>query len=196
MMSAQRLIAFEERIKQRFERGEIRGPIHLSNGNEAQLIEIFRDVKKGDWCFSTWRNHYHALLHGLPEAWVDENIAQGNSMNMNSAAHRFYSSAIVGGCLPIATGVAGGIKRQGGTEHVWCFVGDMAASGGMFHDCVQYARGFNLPITFVVEDNGKSTTTPTAETWGPGKEPIDLFVTGYQYESAFPHVGLGRRNTF
>lgn len=195
-MNARQLIAFEARIKARFERGEIKGPIHLSNGNEHELIEIFKDVGPNDWVFSTWRNHYHALLHRIPPVWVEREIEQGRSMSMNSRQHRFYASAIVGGCLPIATGVAAAIKRDGGAERVWCFVGDMAASAGMFHDCMQYAMGFALPITFVIEDNGKSTTTPTLETWGYEMSKARNHIRSYQYTSEYPHVGLGRRNTF
>ena len=56
------LIDFENLIVKHWEAGKIRGPIHLSNGNEEQLIEIFKRIKTSDWVFSTWRSHYHALL--------------------------------------------------------------------------------------------------------------------------------------
>lgn len=199
MLTKADLIAFETVVKAKFEAGEVHGPVHLSNGNEAQLIEIFRDVNPGDWVFSTWRSHYHALLKGIPMEWLLAEIIKGHSMHINSVEHRFMASSIVGGCLPIAVGVAAAVKRQGGYERVWCFVGDMAASCGMFHDCAQYAVGFDLPITFVIEDNGKSTNTPTAETWG-SKDPVfygrlATHVLRYKYESAFPHIGAGKRTT-
>ena len=60
------LIDFETEIKEIYEDGKITAPVHLSGGNEDQLIEIFKDVDKDDWVFSSWRNHYHALLHGVP----------------------------------------------------------------------------------------------------------------------------------
>jgi len=191
--TVERLRDFEARVKAAAERGEVNGPVHLSGGNEEQLIEIFRDIKPGDWCFSTWRNHYHALLHGIPENHVWEEIIAGRSISLNSAYHRFYSSAIVGGCLPIAVGVAAAIKREQRERHVWCFVGDMAASIGVFHDVMSYSIGHSLPITFVIEDNGFSTNTPTRETWGCGTDWN--MVRYYKYQRTGPHVGIRQRET-
>ena len=64
------LINFEKDIKQIYEKGSIKAPIHLSGNNEKQLIEIFKKINSQDWVFSTWRNHYHALLHGLDKKWL------------------------------------------------------------------------------------------------------------------------------
>lgn len=184
------LIAFEAEVKRRFEAGQIHAPVHLSNGNEDALIDIFRDIKRGDWVFSTWRNHYHALLHGVPPAYVMHEVMAGRSINLRSAEHRFHSSAIVGGCLPIAVGVAAAGMRA------WCFVGDMAASCGMFHDCTKYAAAFNLPVNFIVEDNGYSTTTPTLEVWGGAyPEAYGPNIFRYKYRSEYPHVGAGKQVT-
>lgn len=194
-MTAEELIAFEADIAACFERGEIRGPVHLSGGNEEQLIEIFRDVKRTDWVFSTWRSHYHALLHGVPPEKLKAHILNGPSMNINFPEHRFLTSAIVGGILPIACGVAAGIKRAGGSEKVWCFVGDMAASIGVYHEASQYADRQGLPIRFVVEDNGMSTNTPTAATWG--SEFFHIRQQRYYcYNRTQPHVGIGKWVTF
>ena len=199
-MTADDLIAFEAEVKRRFEAGEVNGPVHLSNGNEEQLIAVFKDIKPIDWKFSTWRNHYHALLSGIPSDWLMDEIVRGKSMSINRPDFRFMTSAIVGGCSPIAVGVAAAIKRKGSTEHVWCFVGDMAATTGVFHDAMQYSIGFDLPITFVVEDNGKSTNTPTGETWGcltalPSEIDCHKFIERYSYQSAYPHIGAGNRTT-
>ncbi len=60
------LIQFERKMADHWEAGKVRGPIHLSGGNEDELIEIFKYIKPTDWVFSTWRSHYHALLHGVP----------------------------------------------------------------------------------------------------------------------------------
>ncbi len=59
------LVDFESLIVKHWEDAKIRGPIHLANGNEEQLIEIFSRIKETDWVFSTWRSHYHALLKGV-----------------------------------------------------------------------------------------------------------------------------------
>jgi pyruvate dehydrogenase E1 component alpha subunit len=83
---------------------------------------------------------------------MDEIIA-GRSIALCFPEFRVYSSAIVGGSLPIAVGVALGIKRRKGRERVWCFIGDMTAEMGMANTSIKYALGHDLPITFVVEDN-------------------------------------------
>ena len=61
-MNKKQLIEFEKRIKKIYENGKIKAPIHLSGNNEDKLISIFKKIKTKDWVFSTWRNHYHALL--------------------------------------------------------------------------------------------------------------------------------------
>lgn len=187
------LVAFEKSVAEEFEMGLIKGPVHLSGGNEEKLIDIFKNISREDWCFSTWRNHYHAILHGVPSQKVMEEIRAGRSMNLTFPEHRFYSSAIVGGILPIATGVAAALKRDGSTRKVWCFVGDMAATTGAFHEASTYACRQDLPITFVVEDNGFSTNTPTNEVWGNGWISK---VRRYQYKRVFPHVGIGKWVSF
>jgi len=188
-MNVTDLTSFTEEIKELFNSGQIHSPVHLSAGNEKQLIEIFKEVKPEDWVFSTHRSHYHALLKGIPKEWLREQILQDRSMHINSREHKFFTSAIVGGVCPIALGVALGIKRRNGPEHVWCFVGDMAARTGIFYESVQYAEGFDLPMTFVVEDNGLSVNTPTAESWG---EPThNGKIRYYEYTKLLPHSGTG-----
>jgi len=189
-MTADELIAFERRVLNAVESGEARGPVHCSGGNEEQLIEIFREIRREDWIFSTYRNHYHALLHGVPPEHLFAEILAGRSISFNSPAHRFYTSAIVGGCLPIAVGVAAGIKRRGGSERVWCFVGDMCASTGAFNDATSYSARQGLPIRFVVEDNGMSTETPTKEAWG--REWNRPEIKHYHYTRTTPHYGSGK----
>ena len=188
-MTRDDLIAFEREVAETFERQEIPGPIHLSGRNEDALIEIFREIDPADWVFSTYRSHYHALLHGIPRAWLMSEIRAGRSMNICSPEHRFHSSAIVGGCLPIAVGVAAALKRAFIPWRVWCFVGDMAGTTGAFIEANAYARGHGLPITFVIENNNLSCDTPTAECWGHG-EAEDVRM--YSYKRAYPHSGIGR----
>ena len=76
------LISFSNEIKNIYEKGKIRAPIHLSGNNENQLIKIFKNVKKQDWVFSTWRSHYHALLHGINPIWLKNEIIKGRSMGI------------------------------------------------------------------------------------------------------------------
>lgn len=181
---------FEESIRAEYEAGRAVGAVHLSRGNEAPLIEIFKNIGPQDYCFSTYRSHYHALLKGVQADWLRSEIIAGRSICINSAHNRFFTSSIVGGCLPIATGTALAIKRRGGSEKVWCFVGDMAATTGMFNDCWKYALFFELPITFVVEDNGWSTNTPTDAAWNGNFPAGGTKVIRYLYERDWPHSGF------
>ena len=196
-MTAEELIAFEKDIVEIFNRGEIRAPIHLSGNNEAQLISIFESIKPTDWVFSTWRSHYHALCHGVPPARVKAEIMAGRSIALCFPEHRFFSSASVGGTLPIALGVALAIKRRKGSDTVHVFIGDMTARTGAMHDCTQYARGHQLPIKFIVEDNDLSVCTPTREVWGRGPEDwrVEAFRR-FHYKLPWPHSGSGKRIEF
>jgi TPP-dependent pyruvate/acetoin dehydrogenase alpha subunit len=187
----EKLIAFEQEIVDIWEAGKITGPVHLSNGNEAQLIEIFKRIKETDWVFSTWRSHYHWVLKGLSADYGTELIKQGKSITLCDSDGKFYSSAIVGGTLPIALGVASALKKDGSDEKVWVFVGDMSFESGIFYEVHKYARNFDLPLYFVVEDNGVSTYTPTTITWNV-KRDIPSDVIHYKYESKFPHYGTGK----
>lgn len=205
MWTPEDLRTFEEEVKEIYRKGTIRAPIHLSRGNEKQVIKIFKSISHLDWCFSTYRSHYHALLKGVPRDQVKEAILEGSSIHLEFPQHRFFTSAIVAGILPIALGVALGIKRRGDSNKVWCFVGDMAARTGSFHECKTYAEGFDLPITFIVECNGKSTNTPTSKVW---EYPHDHITSGeivyardywsnggvlrYCYDQeGWPHIGIG-----
>ena len=186
------LIAFENTVKQAFLDKRIHAPVHLSGGNEEQLIKIFQHVRPQDWVFSTWRSHYHALLKGIPEAQLFEMILAGHSMYIQSKEHKFVSSSLVGGILPIALGLAMGAKWKGIQETIWVFVGDMAATTGIYHEFIQYAGGHDLPVHVVIEDNELSTNTPTRETWSLHQRAGSaVSIQCYQYERKYPHVGVG-----
>lgn len=185
------LINFENKIAESWEAGKIRGPVHMSGGNEKPLIEIFKRISENDWVFSTWRSHYHALLKGISPDWLEKEILEGRSITIVNKDEKFYSSAIVGGILPIAVGVAMSNKRKGINETVWCFVGDMTFETGTFMENYKYAKNFDLPIRFVVEDNEVSTNTPTIETWN-NKTEIPDDVIWYKYKKKWPHYGTGK----
>ena len=84
-----------------WENGKIKAPVHLSHGNEDELIEVFSHIDTDDYVFSTWRSHYHALLHGLTPEWIENKILQGKSISLCNLDHNFYSSAIVTGVIPM-----------------------------------------------------------------------------------------------
>lgn len=185
------LIGFEKKMADHWEAGRIRGPVHLSGGNEEHLLEIFKRIKPTDWVFSTWRSHYHALLKGLPSEWLEQEILEGRSITIINKEEKFYSSAIVGGIIPIAVGVAMANKREGIEDRIWCFVGDMTFETGTFMENYKYVKNFDLPVTFVVEDNGVSTNTPTVETWNV-KSEIPSDIIWYEYDKKWPHYGTGK----
>lgn len=211
MITKQFLIDFETDIANRFLNKEINAPIHLSNGNEDNLIKIFSDfIQPQDWIFSTWRSHYHALLHGINSEWLLQEILDGHSMSICSNNPKFFTSAIVGGVCPIAVGVAMGIQKQQKKEKVFCFIGDMTWHTGIYHECLQYAKGHHLPIKFIIEDNGLSVGAPTYSIWGTSQpswvanyyedrslyRALNSFEIYYQYQNAYPHVGCGQFVTF
>lgn len=186
------LIAFEDRIKAHWESGELPCLLHICGGNEDQLLDLAKDWNPGDWIFSTHRNHYHALLAGVPEADVEARILAGRSMFMFSRAHHFFSSAILASTTCIAAGVAYEIKQRGGTEKVVCFVGDGAEEEGHFFEAVHFATGHDLPITFIIEDNDRQVDTNKAAR-SRLAVLLDAFpcVRRYHYTPTYPHAGSG-----
>lgn len=200
MLTKEQLIDFETQLAEEFNRGKIPHPIHLSDGNEAQLIEVFNSITDNDWVFCSWRSHYQCLLKGVPQAELLEAISTGRSMALTFPDYRIYSTAIVGGQLPQALGVASALKRMGRNEVVWCFVGDMTAETGVAQTVFQYAWNWDLPINFIIEDNGKSVLTNTREVWNSTKlrfeESMNPKVRYFKYQSKYPHAGAGVRVQF
>ena len=198
-MTKEQLINFETDIADCFNNAIIKAPVHLYDGNEEQMINIFKNVKSEDWIFCTWRSHYQCLLKGVPQEQVKQDILNGKSITLCYPEYNIYSSAIVTGNIPIATGTALDIKRKGGTNHVWCFVGDMTSETGTFFENWKYAINHDLPITYVIEDNGKSVCTDTKSVWNAdelyfAKETRKIIY--YQYETKYPHAGGGKRIQF
>jgi pyruvate dehydrogenase E1 component alpha subunit len=195
----QELIDFETKVAEIFNTGVIKSPVHLYDGNEEQIINVFENISDDDWIFCTWRSHYQCLLKGVPQETLMQDILDGKSITLCYPEYRIYSSAIVTGSIPIATGVAMDIKRKNLKNHVWCFVGDMASETGTFFENYKYAVNHDLPITFVVEDNNKSVCTDTRKVWNTveltfneNKEKI----IHYSYQSCYPHAGAGKRIQF
>lgn len=187
------LIDFEQRIKAHFAAGDLPFLVHLSGGNEDELLTIFSEVLPSDWVFSNHRSHYHALLKGIPEADVEAAILRGDSMFIFDKERRFYTSSILAGTCCIACGVALEIKERRGMEKVWCFLGDGAEDNGHFYEAVRFAHARELPITFVIEDNDRQVDTSHGERWGsPDRWPwLTHHVYRYSYQPTFPHGGAG-----
>jgi TPP-dependent pyruvate/acetoin dehydrogenase alpha subunit len=210
-MTAQELIHFEDRTKTDWESGLSPCLLHLAGGNEDQLLEIFQDVRKGDWIFSTHRNHYHAILAGVPRGEIRSKIDGGDSMFVYSKEHNFFCSAILAGTCGIAAGVAWRILHEkdyrtdaeifsGCPFHlarfcpkVYCFIGDGGEEQGHFYEAAMFVEANDLPCTFIIEDNNRSVDTPRDVRRGEAKGLEHLFqcVKRYHYEPTYPHAGSG-----
>jgi pyruvate dehydrogenase E1 component alpha subunit len=199
-LTAEDLICFEQEIAALFNAAKIRAPVHLYSGNEAQMIEIFRDVRAEDWVCCSWRSHYQCLLKGVPPEQIRSEILAGRSISLCFPDYRIVSSAIVGGILPIAIGLAIGLKRRGEPARVHCFMGDMTSETGLAYECVKYAQNHALPIRFIVEDNAKSVCTDTREVWNQPRLTYEAdshpLVVFYRYQTKYPHAGAGVRVQF
>lgn len=195
-----KLIDFENKIANLFNNAKIPAPIHLYSNNEKNLIKIFKNIKKNDWVFCSWRSHYQCLLKGVPEKDLEQEILNGKSISLCFPEYNIYSSAIVGGSIPIAVGVALSLKINNKKDKVFCFVGEMTSETGIMHECVKYAQNHNLPIHFIVEDNGKSVCTNTRLAWNKKKltyeKKKNKFITYYKYKLKYPHAGAGKRVQF
>jgi len=201
LLSKDELIDFEEDIALSFNKSLIRAPIHLYSGNEDKIIEIFKKIKKNDWIFCSWRSHYQCLLKGVPKRILKKDILSGRSISLCYKQYRIFSSAIVGGVLPISVGLALDLKRKKKKDKVWCFLGDMTSETGLAHESIKYTINHNLPLTFVVEDNNKSVCTNTRSVWGSKILSYENFknphVIYYRYFSdKYPHAGSGKRIQF
>lgn len=194
------LIKFEDEIANLFNNGKIKAPVHLYYGNEVELIKIFKNIKNKDWVFCSWRSHYQCLLKGVPSKDVKKEIISGKSISLCFPKYNIYSSAIVGGVIPIALGVALGLKKKNSDAVVYCFVGDMTSETGIMHESLKYAMNFNLPIKFIIEDNNLSVCTNTRKAWNLKKltnqNKSSKFVLYYKYNSKYPHAGAGKRVQF
>lgn len=198
------LIAFESRIKEHWEAGELPHLLHLCGGNEDQLIEIFKEVEPGDWVFSSHRNHYHALLSGMNPDRLEHLIRKGNSMfvfgsnddQRSNMPVNFLTSSILAGTCCIAAGVAHRIKNEwreasSRMPHVWCFLGDGAEDEGHFYEAVRFVDGHQLPCTFIIEDNDRSVDTNRADRRGHSQMIWPECVQKYHYKPVYPHAGSG-----
>lgn len=197
------LIEFENRIKAIWEQGDLPFLVHLCGGNETQLIQIFRDIKPGDFIFSGHRSHYHYLLAGGSPEKLEEKIRRGDSMFVFDRELNFFTSSVLASTCCIAAGVAWQIKEQMASKvdghqsdppRVWCFLGDGAEDEGHFYEAVTFVQGNQLPCTFIIEDNDRSVDTSKARR---GRHVIawPSCVYRYSYTPTYPHAGSGCKHT-
>ncbi|GAA3932366.1 pyruvate dehydrogenase (acetyl-transferring) E1 component subunit alpha [Actinomadura viridis] len=163
---------FEERCVELYSAAKIRGFLHLYIGEEAVAAGTLRALTAEDAVVSTYREHGHALARGVPaEAIMAEMYGRatgcsggrGGSMHLFDAARRFYGGhAIVGGGLPVAVGLALADRMRGLDRVTACVFGDGAMAEGAFHECVNLAALWRLPVLFVCENNRYAMGTALA----------------------------------
>lgn len=158
-----RIRKFEEICVELYSATKIRGFLHLYVGEEAVAAGVMNSLDANDAIVTTYREHGHALARGVPmEAVMAEMFGRttgcsrgrGGSMHLFDAKRRFYGgNAIVGGGLPLATGIALADRLRGDSHVTACFFGDGAVAEGEFHECMNLAALWKLPVLFCCENN-------------------------------------------
>ena len=155
---------FEEKAEEAYAIGKIGGFCHLHIGQEAAAAGCILPLRKDDYVIGSYREHTQALAKGLsPEAVMSELFgkASGTSSGMGGSMHMFGADVgfmgghgIVGAQTPLALGIAWAIRYRGGDQVCVCFLGDAAVNQGAFHESMNMAAIWDLPVIYVVENNG------------------------------------------
>jgi len=158
-----RIRQFEDRCAQLYTEEKIRGFLHLYNGQEAVAVGVVPALGPEDAILATYREHGHALARGLPMGPLMAEMygkrtgssgGRGGSMHVFDVARRFYGgNAIVGGALPLAVGLALAEQYQARRGIAACFFGEGAVAEGEFHESMNLAALWKLPVLFVCENN-------------------------------------------
>ncbi len=178
---------FEERCAQLYQQTKIRGFLHLYVGEEAIATGVCRQLRPDDAVVATYREHGHALMKGVPAASVMAEMfgridgcsgGRGGSMHLFDAEHRFYGgNAIVAGGLPVAVGLALAEKLTGSDRVTVCFFGEGAMAEGEFHESMNLAALWDLPVLFCCENNRYAMGTALARS--EAQTDLALRASGY-----------------
>lgn len=154
---------FEEKAAEQYTKSKIRGFLHLYIGEEAVAVGIMQALTEEDNVLCTYREHGHALVRGIDADVIMAEMygkqegcsrGRGGSMHLFDASKRFYGgNAIVSGHLPMAVGMALASKKQKKTNISCCFFGEGAAAEGEFHEAMNLAALWKVPVLFICENN-------------------------------------------
>jgi len=192
-----RIRRFEEKCAELYSAAKIRGFLHLYIGEEAVAVGAMQALEAGDAIVATYREHGHALARGVSAASIMAEMygnregcsrGRGGSMHLFDAATRFYGgNAIVGGGLPVAVGLALADKMQRRMRVTACFFGEGAVAEGEFHECMNLAALWKLPVLFLCENNLYAMGTALARS----ESEINLSLKASSYEiPAWPVDGM------
>lgn len=189
-----RIRRMEERCAQLYGEGKIRGFLHLYVGEEAVAAGVVPNLRADDNIVATYREHAHALLRGVSMNAIMAEMygkqegcsrGRGGSMHLFDRATRFFGgNAIVGGGLPVAVGLALAAKMQHEPRITACFFGEGAVAEGAFHESMNLAALWRLPVLFVCENNLYAMGTALARS----ESQIDLTKKAASYGVATGHV--------
>ena len=164
---------FEEKTNEMYHAGHIGGYCHLYIGEEAVAVGALNALQPSDYVIGAYRDHGHAIVKGCEPKHVMAELfgkatgvskGKGGSMHMFNREKRFLGGdGIVAGELPIAVGLAYSIEYRGGDEVVLCFFGDGAVNEGGFHEALNFASLWNLPVIFLCENNLWGMGTPVSK---------------------------------
>ena len=181
---------FEEKSAEVYTLGKIRGFLHLYIGEEAVAVGAMPAFTPDDAIVATYREHGHAIARGVPAAAVMAEMygkangtsrGRGGSMHIFDASRRFYGGyAIVGGGLPIAVGLALADRMQNRPRITACFFGEGAVAEGEFHESMNLAALWQLPVLFLCENNRYAMGTALARS----ESETDLHLKAQSYHIA------------
>jgi TPP-dependent pyruvate/acetoin dehydrogenase alpha subunit len=164
---------FEEAAIEQYRLGNIRGYFHPYIGEEAIAVGVISALRPDDYIVSTHRGHGHAIAKGHDTRLVMAELfgkatgyckGRGGSMHVsNLAQFNLGANGIVGGGIPLATGAAMGMRQKGSDQLVVCFFSDGASNNGVFHECLNMAAIYRLPVLYVVENNHYAVSTPVEQ---------------------------------
>ena len=183
---------FEEKAAELYSAGKVRGFLHLSIGEEAVSVAAIGALSEADNVVSTYREHGHALARGVPPGPVMAELfgksngasrGRGGSMHIFDVSRRFYGgNAIVGGGLPLAVGLALADRLQHRDAITACLFGDGAVAEGEFHESLNLASLWQLPVLFICENNYYAMGTALAR--HQAETDISLKGAAYRIPSA------------
>jgi acetoin:2,6-dichlorophenolindophenol oxidoreductase subunit alpha len=170
----QRIRRFEDAVEEMHAKGQIAGAMHTSQGQEAEIVGACLALRKDDYMIGNHRSHGHpigkgAAIRGLMAELMGRSTGvcggKGGSMHLaDFSVGSLGETSIVGSGIPVAAGAALGSKMQGSDRVTLCFFGDGATNEGTFHEGLNYAAIWKLPVIFMCENNRYAVTTPIART--------------------------------
>ena len=192
-----RIRRFEEKCAELYSTEKIRGFLHLYIGEEAVAVGVMQALAPDDAIVATYREHGHALARGIPARAIMAEMfgrvegcsrGRGGSMHIFDTARRFYGgNAIVGGGLPLAVGLALADRMRGLSRVTACFFGEGAVAEGEFHESMNLAALWRLPVLFCCENNLYAMGTALARS----ESETDLCLKAASYEMpAWPVDGM------